>query len=69
MKQAMKEGTLFSVIPLTWCPHLEENVRPDDTNSSWSLASPCCCCQDMSENWVCLSCYQVHQQIFILVIE
>lgn len=59
--QAMNEGTFFSVIPRQSCPHLEEHVRPDDGHVQWSLQTPCAYCQDGSENWVCLSCYQVTQ--------
>ena len=55
----MKEGQLFAVSPLSWCPHLEEHVRVGNDNTRWGLEIPCSCCGDQSENWVCLSCYQV----------
>ena len=64
----MQEGTLFSVVPQSWCPHLEEHVRPFDSPSNpvWGLDTPCSKCNDSSENWVCLSCYQVHFLITFL---
>ncbi|XP_046454451.1 histone deacetylase 6-like isoform X3 [Daphnia pulex] len=64
--EAMKEGTLFSVVPLSWCPHIEGHVLPDDNVANpWGLQTPCSCCQDKSENWVCLSCYQVNCGRFV----
>ena len=53
----MNEGTLFSVVPLTWCPHLE-SVR-QDSDLQWGVQSPCRTCEDRSENWICLSCDEV----------
>lgn len=59
--QAMNEGTLFAVTPLTWCPHLDQVGT--ETNHQWTATSPCSQCNDGSENWVCLTCYQVTKAI------
>lgn len=47
----------FSVIPLTYCPHLSElnyNLDPRliDVNR------PCFNCNSIKENWICLSCFE-----------
>lgn len=59
LQQAMNKDMLFTVVPLSWCPHLEEHVRADESGILWNLKTPCFSCQDQSENWVCLYCYQV----------
>ena len=47
----------FAVIPLSYCPHLEEIAdRPSDEGQI--NAFKCCeICQDGSENWLCLTCF------------
>ena len=50
---------MFTVVSLSWCTHIEGYVLPENDVNSWCLQTPCSCCQDTSENWVCLSCYQV----------
>nr|XP_045600455.1 histone deacetylase 6-like isoform X1 [Procambarus clarkii] len=47
----------YAVVPITWCPHLEE-VHPVPS-SGLKTGSPCEECHDPSENWVCLTCYKV----------
>ena len=60
----MNAGNLFTVVPLTWCPHVE--LVQSDPGLEWSTKTPCSVCKDPSENWICLTCYQVniaqHQQ-------
>lgn len=55
----MNEGMLFSVVPKPWCPHLEDNVLSCEGQQPWGLETVCSDCSDQSENWVCLTCYQV----------
>lgn len=54
---------MFAVTPLSWCPHLSE-VRPVPPTGLDSQA-PCSSCGDISENWVCLTCYQVECSRFV----
>ncbi|CAN2389209.1 polyubiquitinated misfolded protein transport [Pristimantis euphronides] len=50
-------GELFTVTPLSWCPHLESvHALP---SSGLDVAEPCAECGTQVENWVCLTCYQV----------
>ncbi|XP_042878465.1 histone deacetylase 6-like isoform X3 [Penaeus japonicus] len=49
--------SMYAVVPLQWCPHLEL-VKPVP-NNSLDAFSPCEECSDLSENWVCLTCYKV----------
>ncbi|XP_076330416.1 histone deacetylase 6 isoform X2 [Tachypleus tridentatus] len=51
-------NTLYCVVPLDWCPHLEriQPMPPEDLDPK----TPCETCGDPRENWVCLHCYQVH---------
>ncbi|ROT82380.1 putative histone deacetylase 6 [Penaeus vannamei] len=49
--------SMYAVVPLQWCPHLE-SVQPVP-KSSLDAFSPCEECKDLSENWVCLTCYKV----------
>merc|ERR1712071_212735 len=55
--EAMNAGNLFTVVPLTWCPHVE--LVQSDPGLEWSTKTPCSVCKDPSENWICLTCYQV----------
>ncbi|XP_044768347.1 histone deacetylase 6-like, partial [Neomonachus schauinslandi] len=48
----------YAVTPLPWCPHLVA-VRPIP-ESGLDVTQPCQDCGTLQENWVCLSCYQVH---------
>ncbi|XP_050687799.1 histone deacetylase 6-like isoform X2 [Eriocheir sinensis] len=48
---------LYAVVPVSWCPHLEE-VQPVP-EGGLNTSSPCEECQDVSENWCCLTCYKV----------
>ena len=57
--EAMSAGTFFSVVPMDWCPHLDGHIRPDADGPCWQLDSLCSTCHDPSENWICLSCFQV----------
>lgn len=50
-------GTLYAVTPLPWCPHLD-SVRPLPP-AGLDVLAPCEECGSESENWVCLTCYQV----------
>jgi len=56
--KAINEGNLFTVVPLTWCPHLE--LICSDLDMKWTSKTPCSVCHDLSENWVCLTCHQVN---------
>nr|CAH8845386.1 unnamed protein product [Trichobilharzia regenti] len=49
---------LFAVAPLNWCPHLT-SVQ---SNPTWQpdIHTLCRRCDNLSENWVCLSCYAVY---------
>ncbi|XP_045138133.1 histone deacetylase 6-like isoform X3 [Portunus trituberculatus] len=48
---------LYAVVPVSWCPHLEEvQPVPDGTLNT---SSACEECYDTSENWCCLTCYKV----------
>lgn len=55
--ESLQAEQLYAVVPVTWCPHLEE-VQPVP-NGSLNTTSPCEECQDTSENWCCLTCYKV----------
>nr|XP_012416611.1 PREDICTED: histone deacetylase 6 [Odobenus rosmarus divergens] len=48
----------YAVTPLPWCPHLVA-VHPIP-ESGLDVTQPCQDCGTLQENWVCLSCYQVH---------
>nr|XP_020832078.1 histone deacetylase 6 isoform X3 [Phascolarctos cinereus] len=53
------EGTTFyAVTPLSWCPHLV-TVR-SVPEGGLDVTQPCWDCSTCLENWLCLSCYQVH---------
>ena len=53
------------VMPIPWCPHLEqlgkfEEFEAMSTASSSSLIEAMCRqCDNVGENWVCLSCFSV----------
>lgn len=50
------------VIPLAWCPHLQE-IKDFNTNeedlAKTKLDSPCASCKHVGENWLCLTCSAV----------
>uniref|UniRef100_A0A1A8MBZ0 Protein deacetylase HDAC6 n=2 Tax=Nothobranchius pienaari TaxID=704102 RepID=A0A1A8MBZ0_9TELE len=52
------ETTLYCVNPLTWCPHLDA-VKPLPP-SGVDIFAQCEDCSSNSENWICLTCYQVY---------
>ncbi|XP_051823997.1 histone deacetylase 6 [Antechinus flavipes] len=53
------EGTVFyAVTPLAWCPHLM-TVR-SVPEGGLDATQACQDCGTHMENWLCLSCYQVH---------
>ncbi|XP_007507737.1 histone deacetylase 6 isoform X1 [Monodelphis domestica] len=57
--QSEDEGaTFYAVTPLPWCPHLV-TVRPVP-EGGLDVTQPCQGCDTHVENWLCLSCYQVH---------
>uniref|UniRef100_A0A1A7X5M9 Protein deacetylase HDAC6 n=1 Tax=Iconisemion striatum TaxID=60296 RepID=A0A1A7X5M9_9TELE len=49
---------LYCVNPLTWCPHLDA-VQPLPP-SGVDIFAQCEDCSSDSENWICLTCYQVY---------
>ncbi|XP_072482211.1 histone deacetylase 6 isoform X3 [Notamacropus eugenii] len=53
------EGAMFyAVTPLSWCPHLVTvRLVPE---GGLDVTQPCQDCSTHLENWLCLSCYQVH---------
>nr|XP_046252337.1 histone deacetylase 6 [Scatophagus argus] len=51
------DATLYVVDPLSWCPHLDA-VRPLPS-SGIDVFLPCQDCGSDTENWTCLTCYQV----------
>ncbi|XP_054723790.1 histone deacetylase 6-like [Uloborus diversus] len=55
--------TFYCVTPLEYCPHLEllQQIPAEGLNPY----SPCQACNDPTENWVCLHCYQVYCGRFI----
>ena len=50
---------LFAVTPKLWCEHLEEHVNT--APQSLEAKPKCVTCEDSTESWYCLSCYEVHQ--------
>uniref|UniRef100_A0A8C5Q0G5 Protein deacetylase HDAC6 n=1 Tax=Leptobrachium leishanense TaxID=445787 RepID=A0A8C5Q0G5_9ANUR len=45
-------------VPLPWCPHLDTvHALP---SGGLDVSAPCTSCDSVLENWVCLTCYQVH---------
>ncbi|CAG0889273.1 unnamed protein product [Cyprideis torosa] len=52
-------GSLYAVVPLPTCPHLE-CVRSEPPGSgSVDASEPCAICGHPLENWLCLTCYKV----------
>ena len=49
---------MFAVVPLPWCPHLNDGVHPLPP-AGLDVHQPCTDCGHVGENWVCLTCYQV----------
>uniref|UniRef100_A0A1I7Z025 UBP-type domain-containing protein n=1 Tax=Steinernema glaseri TaxID=37863 RepID=A0A1I7Z025_9BILA len=52
------EPPLFSVVPLNTCPHLDQ-VR-DVPSSGIDARVKCTTCDNVGENWICLTCYSVN---------
>lgn len=52
------EPAAYCVVPLKWCPHLE-NLQPLPSTGLNPFSS-CQKCGDINENWVCLHCYEVY---------
>ncbi|KXS08778.1 hypothetical protein M427DRAFT_76193 [Gonapodya prolifera JEL478] len=48
----------FNIVPKLNCPHVHDAVFLRDSVSI-ALDVPCSVCTDTSENWICLSCYDV----------
>ena len=61
------ENSCFAVIPLNYCPHLEDikNINYDQNN--FDVKKPCIRCKDpkCSENWICLTCEQIYCSRFV----
>jgi len=53
-----ENNELHAVVPLPWCPHLE--TVSEVPLCGLDVGAPCQDCQAKGENWVCLTCYQVH---------
>ncbi|XP_052750216.1 histone deacetylase 6 isoform X2 [Galleria mellonella] len=54
--QALVDGEMFAVVPLSWCPHLESLYAiPSDVK--FEQGTKCVDCEETAENWVCLHCY------------
>lgn len=51
------QSTLYLVDPLFWCPHLDA-IKPLPP-SGIDVFLPCQDCGSNTENWICLTCYQV----------
>ena len=49
---------MFTVVPLTWCPHLKEGVAHLPPRGL-HVKDPCLECGHVGENWLCLQCYEV----------
>uniref|UniRef100_A0A8C6PWG1 Histone deacetylase 6 n=1 Tax=Nothobranchius furzeri TaxID=105023 RepID=A0A8C6PWG1_NOTFU len=56
-ESVLAQTTLYCVNPLTWCPHLDA-VKPLPP-SGVDIFAQCEDCSSDSENWICLTCYQV----------
>lgn len=50
-------STPFAVVPLPYCPHLEEINKNPQINLI-DVKRPCTKCQSTKENWICLSCFE-----------
>ena len=46
------------VMPLPWCPHLEQ-VKEDFKAHDFDVSRKCQSCDNLGENWICLSCHNV----------
>lgn len=57
--------TAVAVVPLPWCEHLEliKNKIYDPT--CIDAYKPCMKCEDISENWACLSCSKTFCSRFV----
>jgi len=60
----LSSNEFHAVVPLTYCPHLEE-VKPVPCKSVMRHDNPCKECNSCDENWVCLICYQVYCSRFV----
>lgn len=47
---------MFAVIPLNWCPHVDD-LPQNTTIDTFRQGSPCSLCEETVENWVCLDCH------------
>ncbi|MEQ2165545.1 hypothetical protein GOODEAATRI_017946, partial [Goodea atripinnis] len=55
--EEVSTDTLYVVDPLPWCPHLDAvKAFP---HSGIDVFQPCGDCGSDTENWICLTCYQV----------
>jgi len=53
----------YAINPKRTCPHLDSvNKIPE---KGFSLDTPCNVCGNKNENWLCLTCYEVHCGRFI----
>lgn len=56
--QALTEGEMFAVLPVPWCPHLD-NLFAIPPSVKFEQGVKCAECDEKNENWVCLHCYIV----------
>lgn len=54
-----------AVVPKTDCPHISDHFDKDACPESINVVQPCKGCEDTSENWICLKCYEVNCSRFI----
>ena len=47
------------VMPLSWCPHLEE-VNDEFKVKDFDVKKKCEFCENEGENWICLTCHKVY---------
>eukprot|EP01116_Phalansterium_solitarium_P000243 TRINITY_DN10143_c0_g1_i2.p1 TRINITY_DN10143_c0_g1~~TRINITY_DN10143_c0_g1_i2.p1 ORF type:complete len:455 (+),score=85.60 TRINITY_DN10143_c0_g1_i2:118-1482(+) len=50
----------YAVEPRLNCPHLSKNFNAETLPASISVTAPCRHCDNIGENWICLSCFQVN---------
>lgn len=46
------------VMPLSWCPHLE-NIETKINCDDFDVNKKCESCENIGENWICLTCHKV----------
>lgn len=59
----LPDGVGFAAVPLLTCPHLRFVERIPEFGINAQL--PCATCNDLSENWICLTCYTVNCSRFV----